>query len=161
MVRRLGRRVPGARAGPAVRLGLHRRAATIAVIVPALCRACAGDAQPACGSGQSHHALQSDPDRAVFRGGRLAHRRTGSTAARAYSSATPPALITLAHLSVSAATTLPKSSGVPGISMPPRSNRRALIFGSARPALISLLSLSMISPGVPLGTLMPKKALAS
>src|SRR5262249_59541496 len=35
-------------------------------------------------------------------------------------------LITLAHLSVSSPTTLPKSAGVPGMAMPPSSASRAL-----------------------------------
>ena len=45
--------------------------------------------------------------------------------------------------------------------MPPSSASRAFIFGSASAALISLLSFSMISGGVPFGAPMPKKALAS
>src|SRR5262249_10321527 len=55
------------------------------------------------------------------------------------------ALITLAHFSVSAAMNLPNSAGVIGIGTAPKSASRALILGSARAALISLLSLSMIS----------------
>ena len=49
----------------------------------------------------------------------------------------------------SSAMSLPKSSGDPESGVPPRSARRALSVGSARPALVSLLSLSMISAGVP------------
>src|SRR5215471_772235 len=45
--------------------------------------------------------------------------------------------ITLAHFSVSSAMSLPKSAGDIGIGTPPRSASRALIVGSARPALIA------------------------
>src|SRR5262249_7446056 len=69
--------------------------------------------------------------------------------------------ITLAHFSVSAAMNLPKSAGEPGSTMPPRSASRILILGSARPALISRLSLSMISAGVLLGVPSPSQALDS
>ena len=65
------------------------------------------------------------------------------------------ARITLAHFSVSSAMSLPKSAGEPASTVPPRSASRALILGSARPALISLLSLSMISAGVFLGAPTP------
>ena len=58
------------------------------------------------------------------------------------------ARITLPHFSVSSAMNLPKSAGEPESTVPPRSAIRALILGSARPALISLLSLSTISTGV-------------
>src|SRR5262249_33513138 len=61
------------------------------------------------------------------------------------------ARITLPHFSVSAATKLPKSEGEPAITVPPRSASRALSWGSARAALISLLSLLTISAGVPVG----------
>ena len=59
------------------------------------------------------------------------------------------ARITLAHFSVSAAMSLPKSAGKPGSTVPPKSTSRALIFGSARAALISLLSFPTISVAVP------------
>src|SRR5215470_12905632 len=71
------------------------------------------------------------------------------------------ARITLAHFSVSSAINLPKSADEPGIAVLPRSANRALILGSARAALISLLSTSMISGGVLLGTAMPSQLLAS
>src|SRR5262245_41594884 len=73
----------------------------------------------------------------------------------------PANLTTLAHFSVSVATKLPKSEGEPAITVPPRSANRALSWGSARAALISLLSLSMISAGVFRGAPTPQKALAS
>src|SRR5262245_55812960 len=55
---------------------------------------------------------------------------------------------TLAHFSVSSAISLPYSAGEPDNGVPPTLASRALILGSARPALISVLSLSMISAGV-------------
>ena len=67
----------------------------------------------------------------------------------------PANLITLPHFSVSSAMSLPKSAGEPASTVPPRSASRALILGSARPALISLLSLSTISAGVFLGAPTP------
>jgi hypothetical protein len=56
---------------------------------------------------------------------------------------------------------LPNWAGDPGSGVPPRSARRALILGSAIAALISLLSLSMISTGVFLGAPTPVIVLAS
>ena len=74
----------------------------------------------------------------------------------AYQSALSPAnLTTLPHFSVSSAMSLPKSAGEPGSTVPPRSANRAFIFGSARAALISLLSFSTISTGVFLGAQTP------
>ena len=63
--------------------------------------------------------------------------------------------ITFAHFSVSSAMNLPKSAGVIGIGTPPNSASLVLSLGSARPALISLLSRSMMSTGVLLGAPMP------
>ena len=73
----------------------------------------------------------------------------------AHSGLMPADLTTLPHFSVSSAMSLPKSAGEPASAVPPRSASRALILGSARPALISLLSLSMISAGVFLGAPTP------
>src|SRR5262249_53420634 len=73
----------------------------------------------------------------------------------------PADLITLAHFSVSSAISLLKSAGEPASPVPPRSASRALMLGSARPALISLLSLSTISAGVFLGAPIPYQTLAS
>src|SRR5260370_42681541 len=67
----------------------------------------------------------------------------------------PANLTTLPHFSVSSATNLPNSAGVIGIPSLPKSARRAFILGSARAALISLLSLSTISAGVFLGAATP------
>src|SRR5262245_26980527 len=71
------------------------------------------------------------------------------------------ARITLPRFSVSSAMSLPKSAGEPVITVPPRSASRAFIVGSARAALISLLSLSTISAGVAFGAPTPDQALAS
>jgi hypothetical protein len=68
---------------------------------------------------------------------------------------------TLPHFSVSSAISLPKSAGVPGITVPPKSASRALILGSVRAALVSWLSVSMISAGVPLGAPRPSQRLVS
>ena len=51
-------------------------------------------------------------------------------------------------LSVSSAMSLPKSAGEPQAPCRRRSAERILIFGSVRPSLIALLSLTMISEGV-------------
>src|SRR5712671_3839345 len=68
---------------------------------------------------------------------------------------------TLAHFSVSSAMSSPKSAGEPESTVPPKSANRAFILESARAALISLLSLPMISVGVLLGVQTPVHALAS
>src|SRR5215813_9994596 len=60
--------------------------------------------------------------------------------ARADHSALMPAnLSTLAHFSVSSAMCFPKSAGEPASTVAPRLAKRALMLGSARAALISLL----------------------
>src|SRR5260221_4651158 len=69
--------------------------------------------------------------------------------------------MTLAHLSVSSATRLAYSLGDSASTSPPSSATRALIVGSARAALISRLSVSMISAGVPFGAPIPAHALVS
>src|SRR5262249_29473578 len=78
-----------------------------------------------------------------------------------HSALAPANLITLAHFSVSSAINIPKSAGEPANTVPPSSARRLLSAGSERPALISLLSLSMISAGVFRGAPTPPQALAS
>ena len=52
---------------------------------------------------------------------------------------------------------LPNSAGVRVSAVPPKSAKRVLIFGSASAALISLLSLSMISSGVFIGAPTPSR----
>src|SRR5262245_52461444 len=71
------------------------------------------------------------------------------------------ARITLPHFSVSSVMTLPRSAGVPGNGVLPRSAKRAFSLGSARPALISMLSCRMISVDVPCGAPMPSHAIDS
>src|SRR4030081_377005 len=73
----------------------------------------------------------------------------------------PENLTTLPHFSVFSAINFPKSVGEPASTVPPRSARRAFSFGSARPALISLLRLSLISAGAFLGAPPPYHPLAS
>src|SRR5207249_957447 len=68
---------------------------------------------------------------------------------------------TLPHLSLSSAKSFPNSAGETAKAVPPSSPSRALSLGSARPALISSLSLSTISVGVALGAPMPNHTLAS
>src|SRR5215467_3974908 len=70
-------------------------------------------------------------------------------------------LMTLPHFSVSSAMNLPKSAGEPASTVAPRVESCALILGSARPALISRLTVPMISTGVLAGAPMPPHALAS
>jgi hypothetical protein len=82
----------------------------------------------------------------------------GPRAERSYSALILAARMTLAHFSVSSATNFANSVGDPiKTVVPTRSVNRALILGSARPALISLLSLSMIAAGVFLGTPKPNR----
>src|SRR5712675_938711 len=69
----------------------------------------------------------------------------------------PANLITVVHFSISFEIILPKAAGAPPSTVPPNSAIRATIFGSARPADISLLSLSIISAGVPLGAPSPSQ----
>src|SRR5215471_13707340 len=57
------------------------------------------------------------------------------------------ARITLLHFSVSLTMNVSKSAEEPANIALPRSERRACTWGSARIALISLLSLSTIAPG--------------
>src|SRR5262249_36269574 len=77
------------------------------------------------------------------------------------SALTPANFTTLPHFSVSSAMSLPKSAGEPASKLPPISASCALILGSARPALISLLSLSTTSGDVFLGAPTPNQTLAS
>jgi len=63
----------------------------------------------------------------------------------------PANLITLPHLSVSSAISRPKSAGLIGIGVPPKSSSRAFIFGSTRAALVSLFSLLIGSAWYPGG----------
>src|SRR5262247_636022 len=80
---------------------------------------------------------------------------------RDHSGFAPENLTTLPHLSISSATSFPKSAGEPGMTVPPSSARRALTAASAKPAFISVLSLSIMWLGVFLGAAMPYHTLAS
>jgi len=63
---------------------------------------------------------------------------------RAHAGLMLAARITLAHFSVSSAMNLLKPAGDNANTVPPKSAIRAFSFGSARLALISLLSLSIV-----------------
>src|SRR5262249_6377283 len=86
----------------------------------------------------------------IFRRGRADH-----------SDLMPANLITFPHFSVSAAMKFVNSAGELANTADPKSEIRALIFGSARATLISLLSLSTISAGVAFGAPTPIHPLAS
>src|SRR5262249_19055314 len=68
-----------------------------------------------------------------------------------YSALMPANFTTFAHFSVSSAMNFPKSAGEPANTAAPRSVRRFFMLGSARAALISLLSFSTMPVGVALG----------
>src|SRR5215467_589097 len=80
---------------------------------------------------------------------------------RDQSALTPANFTTLADFSVSSARSLLKSAGEPGRTVAPNSASRAFILGSARAALISLLSLSTMSAGVFFGAPTPVQKLDS
>src|SRR5262249_61719309 len=87
--------------------------------------------------------------------------RRSWNARRDQSGLMPAVLITLAHFSVSSAMSFSNSVGVMGIGTSAKSASRAFILGSARPAVISLLILSMTSAGVPRGAPTPNHAVIS
>src|SRR5262245_33868295 len=84
-----------------------------------------------------------------------------STADRPHSALMLRVRMRLPHFSVSSAMSLLKSAGESASASPPRLASRALFFGSARAALISSLSLSMILAGVAFGAPTPYQLLAS
>src|SRR6516225_4682556 len=82
--------------------------------------------------------------------------------ARLHQSALAPEnFTTMPHFSISCPTSFPNSADEPRITVLAKSAKRAFILGSARPALISLLSLPTISLGVFFGAAMPYQAVAS
>jgi hypothetical protein len=85
----------------------------------------------------------------------------GSPRDRRHSGLMLAARITLPHFSASSTKNFPNSVGVIDIRSPPSSVSRIFILGSVRAALISLLSLLIISTGAFLGALMPVHVLAS
>src|SRR5215831_15096761 len=90
---------------------------------------------------------------------RYCHGRGGLL--QRYSALMLAARITFPHFSVSCAMNWLNSAGVIGIGKPPRSARRALVFGSARAPLTCLLSVWMISAGVFFGAAIPHHVFAS
>src|SRR6516164_9449359 len=84
-----------------------------------------------------------------------------STADRPHSALMLRVRMSLPHLWVSSAISLLKSAGESASTSPPRLASLALILGSARPALISLLSLSMITADVAFGAPTPYQLPAS
>src|SRR5262249_61764162 len=98
----------------------------------------------------------------------MLHDRSGSVKAngcsgypRDQSALAPENFTTLAHFCVSSEMKVPKSADDPVSIMPPSSVSLVFILGSARPALISLLSLSMISAGGFFGAPAPYQVVAS
>src|SRR5262249_16936473 len=73
----------------------------------------------------------------------------------------PANLLTLPHFSVSPAMRRTKSPELIGIGSVPNSMSRGINLGSARPALIASLSLSIICDGVFFGAPTPHQPLAS
>src|ERR1700738_1690494 len=94
-------------------------------------------------------------------GGAADSRNVRHAWGRAYSGLIPANLITLPNFSISSEISLPNSAGELASATPPKSVIRDMIFGSVRPILISLLSLSMNSTGVFLGAPMPCQPPAS
>src|SRR5262249_28214733 len=76
-----------------------------------------------------------------------------------YSGFAPENLTTFAHFSVSSTMSFWKSAGDPARGVPPRSIRRARIWGSTRPALIAPFRVLMIATGVFLGAATPHQLL--
>src|SRR5262245_47729716 len=93
-------------------------------------------------------------------GARFAERRLWNVRLD-QSALAPENFTTMPHFSISCPTSFPKSADEPGITVLAKSAKRAFILGSARPALISLLSLPTISLGVFFGAAMPYQAVAS
>src|SRR5262245_2185510 len=71
------------------------------------------------------------------------------------------ARMTLPHFSFSAAMNFPNSAGEVAKTVSPQSTIVCLILGSARPALIALLSTSMLAGGVSFGAVTPNQPTAS
>ena len=71
------------------------------------------------------------------------------------------ARMTFAHFAASSATNFVKAAGELANGVPPNSANRALIFGSASAAFISVFSLSMMSEDVLFGAAKPYQLLAT
>src|SRR5262249_16064809 len=140
--RRLGKRAPGARKR---RRGADHECAAMHMLLPLLRRSNAPLAR-LCHCERSD-AIQRKMDCFVAL---RAPRNDGG-----YSGLISAKAITFAHFSVCSARNLAKSAGLIGKTTPPRSAKRSCIFASARPALISALSIVTISAGVFFGAPRP------
>src|SRR5260370_18555472 len=109
---------------------------------------------PACGAKET-----------AVRPGRVRMKRQGQDTSVMelvdHSGLAPEDFTTLAHFSISPVMCFPKSPGEVTNTVPPKSAILAFNLGSARLALISLLSFSTISAGVFLGATTPHQPLAS
>src|SRR4051794_34501894 len=88
-------------------------------------------------------------------------RQVAQTPRARHSALMLAARTTLPHLSVSSERKVANSAGPPVIAVLPMLASRALIFGSVKAVLISLLSIVTIPVGVPLGAQTPLHELAS
>src|SRR5215813_3018217 len=121
-----------------------------------------GDGKRGVGHRPQATAPILDSTKAVLaRAIRLSETMISAAKEQHHSGVIPANLTTPPHFSLSSAKSFPNSAGVLTKTLPPKSASRALIFGSARPALISLLSMSTISAGVFLGAPMANQALVS
>src|ERR1700730_7198496 len=111
------------------------------------------------GSRASTHSIAAGI--VVARKKALARRARRDRVAAGQFALAPENSITFAHFSVSSAMIFANSAGEPMIGGPPSSANRAWIAGSAKAVLISRLSLSTISGGVPLRAHKPFQELAS
>jgi hypothetical protein len=73
----------------------------------------------------------------------------------------PENFSTFDHLAVSSTIRVAKASGNNGNKLTPTSSKRDLNFGSARPSLMTRLSFSTITAGVPLGAPIPDQVTTS
>src|SRR5262249_35853222 len=122
-----------------------------------------------CGESHSWHCNPPSSELVVARVALSKRDREGATLAAIaapsgrpdQSGLRPANLTTLPHFSVSSSSSVRYSVGESGRGSLPRSAIRALMVGSARPALMSRLSVSMISAGVWRGAPRPWGPLAS
>src|SRR5580700_337511 len=113
--------------------------------------------RPAVRNRLGHGERQGIPRRAA----RGLSRAAGNRWIGIYSGLRFANLTTLPHFSISVAMNFWKSAGEPVITMAPKSASLPLSAGSASAALVSRLSLSTISAGVPAGAPMPAHDTAS
>src|SRR5262245_23596701 len=128
-------------------------------VLPTLCGRCgANSQQTTCADCNDYSTTFVSKRRPRFRGTGVTEHWIGLPH---QSALMLRARMTLPHFSVSSAMSLPKSAGETTSGVTPKTASRAFILGSARPALISLLSLSTMSAGVFLGMPTPYELLAS